>query len=53
MVVWSIDRFVMADLIYYQLCDGGCASLLVLFFFIRDTSFENLLGAFVVFLPIC
>lgn len=39
-----VDGFVMSDLVYYQLCDRGCAPLLVLFF-IRDTSFENLLGA--------
>lgn len=40
-----VDRFVMSDLVYYQLGDRGCAPLLVLFFFVRDRSFENLLGA--------
>lgn len=40
----TVDGFVMSDLVYYQLGNRGCALLLVLFF-IRDTSFENLLGA--------
>lgn len=40
-----VDGFVMSDLVYYQLGDRGCASLLVLFFSIRDISFENVLGA--------
>lgn len=40
-----VDRFVRSDLVCYQLSDRGCTLLLVLFFFIGDTSFENLLGA--------
>lgn len=39
-----VDGFVMSDLVDYQLGDCGRAPLLVLFF-IRDTSFEDLLGA--------
>lgn len=35
----------MSDLVCYQLRDRGCEPLLVLLFFMRDTSFENLLGA--------
>lgn len=48
-----VDRLVVSDLVCYLLGDRGCALLLVLFFFVRDISFENLLGAFIVFFPIC
>lgn len=34
-----VDRFVMSELVYYQLCDRGCASLLVLLFFYRGYIF--------------
>lgn len=37
-VVWSIG-LLLSDLVYYQLCDRGCASLLVLFFFYRGYIF--------------
>lgn len=40
-----VDRLVMSDLICSQLGDCGCAPLVVIFVFIRDTSFENLSGA--------
>lgn len=47
-----VDRFVMSELVNYQLGDRGCVPLVVLFF-IRDTSFENLLGVFIVSFPTC
>lgn len=40
-----VDGVVMSDLVYYQLGDRGCEPLVVLLFFIGDTSFENLVGA--------
>lgn len=47
-----VDRFVMSDLVDYQLGNRGCALLLVLFFY-KGYIFRECFGYLVVSFPIC